>query len=88
MPALALIPPELLRKVLEADGFALIYEDEFHWYLSKGLSGVPLALPKEKGEDGMVSMLVMEPLLFEAHIDHHKYFALIALVAGQTGPVN
>ena len=36
----------------------------------------------------MVSMLVMEPLLFEAHIDLAKYFALLQLVAGGGGKPN
>lgn len=88
MPALALIPPDLLLKVLQADGFQVVHQDDYHWYLAKGLADVPIHLPKQPGEDGMVSMLVMEPLLFEAHIDHAKYFALLQLVAGGGGKPN
>lgn len=86
MPPLALIPPEHLKRVLEADGFSVIDEDEFHWYLARGSRTIPIHLPKEAGEDGCVSMLVMEPLLREAGIDHYKYFALYKALFGGDGP--
>ena len=89
MPALKKLPPESLRAILEADGFKLRYEDEFNWWLSRGLTDIPLNVPKEVGEDGCVSFLVMESVLFDAAIDHKKYFLLYTAVFGdKKGPAN
>ncbi|MGA9801826.1 MAG: hypothetical protein WBQ19_05875 [Terriglobales bacterium] len=88
MPPLALIPPEDLRKIIEADGFKLVYEDEFNWWFARELTDVPFNVPKDAGDDGNASFEVMENALFEAHIDHHRYFALREMVFGRKNPPN
>ena len=82
MPALALIPPLDLCKILEADGFHVVYEDHFNWWFARAATDVPFNVPKEPGQDGNVSFNVMENALFEAHIDHHRYFALKEMAFG------
>lgn len=83
MPPLALITPSQLKAVLEADDFRVIFEDKFFWYMAKELRAVPILLPKEPGEDGNVSMEIMESLLFEANIALDKYFALLHFAFGK-----
>ena len=82
MPALALITPDQLRQILEADGFHLAHEDEFNWWMARGLKTIPINVPKEAGEDGCTSFAVMETTLSEAGIDHQKYFLLKEAVFG------
>jgi len=82
VPALALIPPEDLKKIVEADGFKVVYEDKYNWWFARTTADVPFNIPKQSGEDGNVSFSVMENVLFEAHIDDHRYFALKEMVFG------
>jgi hypothetical protein len=88
VPALALVSPENLKKIIEADGFKIVYEDEFNWWFARTFTDVPFNIPKQPGEDGNVSFSVMENVLFEAHIDDHRYFALKEMVFGPKTPPN
>jgi hypothetical protein len=88
VPALALIPPIDLCKILEADDFKVVYEDQFNWWFARGATDVPFNVPKESGEDGNVSFDVMENALFEAQIDHARYFALRDMVFAPKKPAN
>ncbi|HVN78547.1 MAG TPA: hypothetical protein VMW38_06080 [Terriglobia bacterium] len=83
MPALALVTPEQLRKIVEADGFKVVFEDQYNWWFARTVLDVPFNIPKQAGEDGNVSFAVMENVLFEAHIDDHRYFALKEIVFGE-----
>lgn len=76
MPPLALVTPDELKRVLEADGYQVIFENEYHWLLAKTDDEVPINIPKEPGEDGCVSMEIMEHTLFKAQISHHKYLEI------------
>ncbi len=82
MPALALISPQDLRKIVEADGFKVVHEDDYNWWFARTITDVPFNIPRQTGQDGNVSFSVMENVLFEAHIDHHRYFALKEMVFG------
>jgi hypothetical protein len=81
VPPLALIPPEQLLKILAADGFRVVHEDPFNWWLARG-SEIPINLAREVGEDGCVTFSAMEEVLSNAGIDHMRYFALRESVFG------
>jgi hypothetical protein len=84
VPPLALISPFHLKMILEADGFTVVYEDDVNWWLARGLRDIPLNIPRETAsEDGCVPMEVMEDVLFNAKIDHFRYFALREMVFGK-----
>jgi hypothetical protein len=81
VPPLALLPPEQLLKILAADGFKVVHEDDFNWWLARG-NEIPINLAKEVGEDGCVSFRAMEEVLDAAGIDHMRYLLLKESVAG------
>jgi hypothetical protein len=77
VPPLALIGPEELKDVLVEDGYTVIFENEFHWFLAKDAKQqAPINIPREPGEDGCVSMEIMEHVRNEAQISYHKYFEI------------
>jgi hypothetical protein len=82
VPPLVRIRSEELKKVLEADGFKVRHEDQFHWYMSRGLTDIPLCLPKQSGEAGWLAREVLDNILIEAHIDEAKLMALYFMVFG------
>lgn len=86
MPGLAPIAPERLEKILEADGFKVVYEDHFNWWLARRVRDIPLNIPKETGRGECVSPEIVEDVLFEAGIDHLKYVALREMLFGPKKP--
>lgn len=88
MPPLALITPDDLRRILEADGFQVVYEDDYNFWFARTIEDIPFNVPKEVGEDGNVPFSVMENALFDAQIDHARYFALREMVFGPQKPAN
>jgi hypothetical protein len=77
MPALRPVPPEVFRKILEADGFDVINENEATWILAKGVDGFPVCVPKL---GRFVNVDVMMGVLNESNIDDATYFRLIESV--------
>ena len=45
MPAVAPLPPQAIREVLEADGYELIRTDEYNWAFAKGVDDEPILVP-------------------------------------------
>ena len=64
MPAIAPVPPNILKDVLVEAGWAIFDEDSYNWLLMK--NGVPLALPKH---GGVVSLEIHEKCLERCQID-------------------
>lgn len=47
MPAVAPLPPQAVRELLEASGYEVIAEDEYNWAFAKGEDDEPVMVPKE-----------------------------------------
>ena len=47
MPAIAPLPPDRIKELLERSGFRVVDEDEFHWALSSGKSETLILIPKK-----------------------------------------
>jgi hypothetical protein len=60
MPAIALVPPAVLKDAMLHAGWHLYREDSFNWLVIKG--GTPLAIPK-RGR--LVAREVMESCLID-----------------------
>ena len=73
MPALAPIPPRVLKDVLVRDGWSIYDEDSYNWILTKGNQILP-PVPKR---GGVVAMEVHEHLLGAAGIPLDRYFKLL-----------
>lgn len=46
MPAVAPLPPEAIRELLEAHGYEIIKEDDYNWAFAKGQEDEPILVPK------------------------------------------
>ncbi len=75
MPALAPIPPDTLKRILELSGYELIEEDKYNWVLAKGSDELPVTLPK-RGQ--LVAVDVMMNILDRTKMDNKTYFDLLA----------
>lgn len=73
MPALAPVPPETLKAILEACGFVVAHEDSFNWTLVRGEVEPPVILPKL---GALVALDVMMQILSDAKIDNLTYLTL------------
>lgn len=77
MPALAPIPPGLLKRVLELDGYRVITEDLLNWVLVKDAKELfPIILPKI---GTVVALDVMMDALHKAQMSNGRYFELRGL---------
>lgn len=45
MPAIAPLPPEAIRELLEAHGYEVIATDPYNWALAKGADDEPILIP-------------------------------------------
>ena len=46
MPAVAPLPPEAIRELLESHGYEIIAEDEYNWAFANGEDNEPVMVPK------------------------------------------
>jgi hypothetical protein len=76
MPALAHVPPAILKQVLEFDGWKVTHEDHYNWLLEKAAFD-PLPIPKRTK---LISFEIHEHCLAVAKIDGARYFELLAKV--------
>lgn len=79
MPPLALIPPRVLKRILELDGYTCEDEDRSCWVLIRDRH---VAVIPKRGS--LVSFAVMEPVLHGAGIDHGRYFELKAIAEAES----
>lgn len=73
MPAVAPIPPRVLKDVLVKDGWFIYDEDPYTWILTKR----NLILPPVPKRGAVVAMEVHEHLLCAAGIPLDRYFKLL-----------
>ena len=78
MPALMPIPARKLKAMFEADGYAVVHEDDYNWSMGRGHADDILIVPK-LGE--VLAIEVMDSLLAKAKINDRKYFDLLARVS-------
>ena len=72
MPAIAPVPPETLKEVLERDGWSVMIEGKYNWHLGK--NGQRVTIPKD-GE--VVDLTVMDSCLRRADMDLARLFELL-----------
>lgn len=46
MPAVAPLPPDAIRELLESHGYEIIDEDDYNWAFAKGEDDEPVMVPK------------------------------------------
>ena len=46
MPAVAPLPPDAIRELLESHGYEIIDEDDYNWAFAKGEDAEPVMVPK------------------------------------------
>lgn len=46
MPAVAPLPPEAIRELLETHGYQLTREDEYNWAFTKAADDEPIIVPR------------------------------------------
>lgn len=63
MPAIALVPPEVLKNAMLRAAWTVYKEDSFNWVLVK--NGLPLAIPK-RGR--LVAREVMESCIIDGQV--------------------
>jgi hypothetical protein len=74
MPALAPIPPTLLRRILEMDGYKTVAEDALNWVLVRQVADeLPVILPKI---GKLVAVDVLMNALDRAQMNNARYFEL------------
>jgi len=73
--SLTLATPGELKGVLELEGYTVIKESEFYWFMAKNPSDEPLNIPKES-KSGFVSPDVMDYIKFETQMSHNKFMLL------------
>lgn len=66
MPAVAPLPPEAIRELLESNGYEIVAEDEFNWAFAKGATDEPVMVPK---------MIDLVPLEIAFHVARRVGFA-------------
>jgi hypothetical protein len=75
--SLTFATPNELKAVLEIEGYKVIHESEFFWYMAKRPSDEPLTIPKES-QIGFVSPDFMDNIMFDVQMSHHKFMLLRA----------
>ena len=74
MAALAPVPPKVLKRLLELDGFTVDHEDDYAWSLTKPGIDEVIVLPKY---GRVLSMDAHMSTIDKAKIDNARYFQLI-----------
>jgi hypothetical protein len=78
MPALAPIPPEQLKRLLETLGWSAIGEDQYNWLLDReGNTGPPITIPKI---GPLVAIEAMMAALHQAQVNDGQYFEALKAV--------
>lgn len=75
VPAITPVSPDILKAILEKDGFRIDRETEFNWTLFKDESPCPVIVLPKKGK--LVSVTVMMGMLAQTKMDNKKYFSLL-----------
>ena len=82
---MAPVPPDTLRKILKADGFKVLSEDELNWVLVKDMDDIPVILPKL---GALVAIDVMMSALDRARITPGRFFELLReITPGSDSPL-
>ena len=72
MPALAPIPPEQLKRVMEILDFIVVDEDQYNWLMDKeGRNDPPITIPKI---GPLVALQIMDAVIQQASVNHFQYF--------------
>lgn len=74
-PAITPVSPDILKAILEKDGFRIDRETEFNWTLFKDESPCPVIVLPKKGK--LVSVTVMMGMLAQTKMDNKKYFSIL-----------
>lgn len=74
MPALAHVPPEILKQILELDDWHVGYEDSYNWLLEKS-GRDPLPIPKRIK---LIPFEIHEHCMKVAEMDFGRYFELLS----------
>ena len=69
MPAIASVPPDILKRILELNGWSILDEGKYNWIMVR--NGAPLSIPR-KGR--LVSLPVLDACLITAEIAPGDYF--------------
>lgn len=75
VPAITPVSPDILKAILEKDGFRIDRETEFNWTLFKDESPCPVIVLPKKGK--LVSVTVMMGMLAQTKMDNKKYFSIL-----------
>ena len=78
MPALAPIPPDNFKAILEKDGFTVDLETEYNWTLSRDDSPPIIVVLPKKGE--FVSVEIMMSTLDKIKMNPGTFFDLLSQV--------
>ena len=82
MPALAPVPPAILKAIIEACGYAIEGEDPFNWVLllKEQTDSLPklITLPKE---GKFVSVEIMMSILDRLKMNNATFFSLLQTVS-------
>lgn len=73
-PALAPVPPDIFKRMLELDGFQVGYESGDYWILVKEDALRPQIVISKEGD--VMSIGVMENILHQLQMDNKKFFDL------------
>lgn len=74
MPAVACIPPKVLKCILELDGFTVRHEDDYNWAMMKDDVLEIVIVPKH---GDLVALDVLMNALDAAQMNNVKYFDLL-----------
>ncbi len=87
MTAIACVPPEWLKLVLEKKGYKVKRDTKFNWTLTRESEedSEPIVIPKR---GNLVSLEIMMGTLVAAHILPGEYFELKALVEAEMKKVS
>ncbi len=81
-PAIAPIPPEALKKILELRGFEVVADNEFNWAMAdpKLPSSEPMIIPKTGNR---VAVDIMMQTFIDGRMNLREYFELRDQVLGK-----
>jgi hypothetical protein len=72
MPALAPVPPRVLKRILELDGYECVAEDATCWILLS--KNHPAVIPKI---GDLVALEIMDSVLSPSQMSNRRYFELL-----------
>jgi hypothetical protein len=74
-PVLGSVPPPLLRKVLEKDGYVMVKETEYNWTFFKADAPMPVVTIPKKGD--YVSIHIMPEFLARIQMSQGRFIDLL-----------